>query len=212
MCRIAACLTLVAGTMLAQNAKIPGWLLAGDNPAAYAAGLDSEVKHSGNNSAAVGCALGKCRGFATLMQAIQADRYRGSRVRLTAWVKASKVDMANLWMRVDGAGATLALDNMRFHRAHGTFDWRQQQIVLDVPDIGFTIHYGLIVAGAGQAWVDDFTLEAVDKHVKTTNALRKPAPAPNRPSEEQFEKLPSQPFNTDFEQPPGTAPAALRNP
>lgn len=199
-------LVLLCAAAFGQSARIPGWFLAGTNPHAFAMALDSEVKHGGSNSASLGCAQGNCQGFATLMQTIRADRFRGQRVRLTAWVKASSVQEANIWLRVDGAGATLVLDNMQDRRAHGTFDWRRQQIVLDVPDIGFTVNYGLIVAGNGQAWVDDFVLETVDKHVRTTVSGIRPIPSPGRLSDEQFQKLPSLPLNPDFEQPPGAAP------
>ena len=200
--RFAPCIALFCGAAFAQSMKVPGWHLAGTNPAAYAMGLDSVVRHGGNNSAAVGCAQGNCQGFSTMMQTIRADPFRGRRVRLTAWVKASNAAMANMWMRVDGAGAMLVLDNMQNRRAHGTFDWRQQQIVLDVPDIAFTLNYGLMVAGNGQAWVDDVALEVVDRHVRTTASPGRPTPMDVRWTDEQFQKLPSQPVNTDFEQPP----------
>jgi hypothetical protein len=204
MPRCVALAALLCAAAFPQSAKIPGWFLTGNNPRAYAIGLDNEVKHAGAASAAMGCALGKCQGFATLMQTFRADKLRGKRVRLTAWVKAANSSRANIWMRVDGAGATLAFDNMEHRKARGTFDWRQQQIALDVPDIAFTVSYGLILEGNGQAWVDDFTFEIVDKHVKTTAPAGHSSPANQRLTDEQFQKLPPQPVNTDFEQPPGT--------
>ena len=83
--------------------------------------------------------------------------------------------------------------------ASGTFDWRQQQIVLDVPRDAVTINYGLILAGGGQAWVDDFAFEVVDKHVKSTNKLEREVPSRPIPPD-RFFTLPMDAVNTDFEQ------------
>ena len=159
------------------------------------------MQHSGKASASIRCREKRCSAFGTLMQTFSAVEYRGQRLRLTGWVKASKADRANIWMRVDAADAMLTFDNMEHRQAHGTFEWKQQKIVLDVPDDALTINYGLIFEGPGQAWVDDFVFEEVGKRVRSTNLWDRPSPMRNGISQERFFRLPTSAVNTDFEQP-----------
>jgi len=199
---IAAGIALAAAAW-AQGAKVPGWFLAGSNPKAFAIHVDDDVRHGGNASANIRCVQDRCGGFGTLMQTFSALEYRGQRLRLTAWVKAAKAGRANIWMRVDGGDGTLTFDNMEHRQTRGTFEWRQQQIVLDVPDDALTINYGLILDGRGQAWVDDFVFEIVEKRVRSTNLIRQPAVSPRGGiSPERFRRLPQFAVNADFEQPP----------
>ena len=103
----------------------------------------------------------------------------------------------------------LTFDNMEHRSSHGTFDWRLQQIVLDVPDYAATINFGLTLAGAGQAWVGDFVFEVVDKRVKSTNVIQQPKPS-GALSEERRRSLPEDAVNTDFEQPEESETTWLR--
>ena len=190
----------------AQNAKVPGWFLSGRNARDYAIHIDNDIRHSGKASAGIECKQKRCSGdgFGPLMQTFNAVAYRGQRLRLTAWVKASKADTANIWMRVDGPDGMLTFDNMSRRQAHGTFEWKRQQIVLDVPDDALTINYGLILAGSGQAWVDDFFFEEVDRKVRSTNTLHDPITTRTGLTQERFLRLPESAVNPDFEASPGT--------
>jgi hypothetical protein len=204
--------TVAAGALLcavafAQTAEIPGWSFS--RGSGYDVALDSDVRHGGARSAVIGCAVGRCPGFAMLTQTIRAEPFRGQRLRLSGLVKAANVRRANLWMRVDGAGAVLAFDDMEKRRARGTFDWRRQQIVLDVPDFAYAINYGLILDGDGEAWVDDLALEPVEKTVKVTNTLRVASAVRSGMSPAHSGTLLATPANMDFEQ---VAPPAVQLP
>ena len=181
---------------------VPAWFLAGNNAPSYSIGLDSETKHGGANSAHIRCRDKSCGGFGTLMQTFRADEYRGSRIRLSAWVKSDRAGRANLWMRVDGfQRVTLDFDNMQNRPMSGTKDWRRQEVVLDVPPTAASISYGLILSGAGQAWVDDITLNIVDRKVRHTGSFpkRDDGPPPSDAELSMMARMPLRPQNLDFE-------------
>ncbi len=102
--------------------------------------------------------------FATLMQAVGADAYRGTRLRLSAELKGAAAGRAALWLRVDDRrGTPLAFDNM-LHRSgdgapSGSFEWTGRSIVLDVPEAAASIHFGAMLVGAGRLWARNFRLD-----------------------------------------------------
>ena len=79
-----------------------------------------------------------------------------------------------------------AFDNMDNRAKGGPFDWRQEVIVLDVPESAAYIYFGLILDGNGTARLDDAVLELVDWKTKLTGsqfvevARRELAPAEGR--------------------------------
>jgi hypothetical protein len=121
---------------------------------------------------------------------------------MTAYVKSKDVEnMAGLWMRVesiDGKGNyCLSTDMMGDRPIKGTNDWKQYEVVLDVPDEDSAqIFFGVLLFGKGQVWVDDFKFEVVDKTVKTTGGVREPV----KGKHELSKGLPKEPKNLDFEQ------------
>ena len=110
-------------------------------------------------------------GFATVMQEIAADDYRGRRVRLFAQVRGDRIeDWAGLWMRVDGEGAkVLAFDNMQRRPFTGTFDWRPASVVLEVPADATKVAFGILQNGNGGTFVGAISLDQVGNDVATTN-------------------------------------------
>ncbi len=200
----------------AQDSDVPGWSLAGNSRELYAISVDRQVKHGGNNSGTIWCNSLDCSRpmvvpmgeyqfaqdrFGTLSQSFRADSYRQKRVRLTAWVRSEAAGRANIWMRVDGPdGEVLAFDNMqrRKQATTGTTDWHQQEIVLDVSRQAAAIFYGLILEKSGQAWVDDFAFEIVDRKVKSTN-MGGGRGGGNSRARLALAAKPMEPLNTDFE-------------
>ena len=142
------------------------------------------------------------------MQTIRADDFRGQRIRLSGWVKSDHAGGASLWMRIDGfragrqtGSAMLDFDNMSGRGMSGTKDWKFQVVVLEVPTEAATVNFGLILEGAGQAWVDDMKLEAVSRKVHRTGhfELRQDGPAPAPYELAAQAARPRQPENLDFE-------------
>lgn len=186
--------TLVTASLLAGSALIAqetpkGWFPAGSHPKDYLMSLDTNTVHAGKASACVQSRTPEPTGFGTLMQTCSADTFRGQRVRLSAYLRASQVkDWAGLWMRVDGPkGEPLAFDNMQDRPIKNTSEWTKHEIVLDVPGDSQQVAFGLLLTGAGQVWIDDLNFEIVGKDVPTTGS------GPTK-------RVPAAPVNLDFEE------------
>ena len=167
--------------------EIPqGWLIGGSNPNDYKLSVDTETFHTKSPSGVVKSTKNNPSGFATLMQEFQAKKYLGKRMRLKAFIKTKSVDgWAGLWMRVDGAGhEVLSFDNMKNRQLTGTNDWKQYEVVLDVPKDSKLIAFGILLSGKGNVWIDDIKFEEVTKAVESTNMEK---------------SLPSSPSNLNFQ-------------
>jgi hypothetical protein len=143
----------------------PGWGGGGEG---YEIAVDEKVAHAGKQSGRIHHAAGAAdakAGFGTLTQClVAADTYRGGRVRFSGFVRTDKVDggWAGLWMRVDGPeDKPLAFDNMATsNRAIvGTTDWKEYEIILDVPAEATQFCFGMLLSGSGTAWADDLKIE-----------------------------------------------------
>ena len=155
-----------------------GWWHAGSNPTAFAVGVDRRITHGGWASARIQ-SLPAATGFGSLMQVASAERYRGKRIRFSAWVRAEAVARnAGLWLRVDGQDRdpkhSLAFDAMADRPIAGTRDWRRYEIVLDVPAQAASLAFGAHLSASGTIWVDDVKLEIVDASVPVTDASASP--------------------------------------
>jgi hypothetical protein len=192
-----AAVAVVFCVSVAHGDPPTGWFAAGSDPTSYDFRTDAVEKHAGKASASLQSKDTAADGFGTLMQMFRADDYRGQRVRMTGWVKAKEVEgWAGLWMRVDGAEkSSLAFDNMQQRAIKGTAEWKQYALVLDVPDSGVAISFGVLLAGKGQVWVDDFHFEKVDNTVPVTDM--KVTPGDNKTTVR--EETPKRPANLDFE-------------
>jgi len=174
--------------MVTNNNAPDGWIMTGETPSDYETGLDNRIVHSGTHSAYLRSIDEKARGFATLMQQIKSDRYRGERLRFSAFVKSMDVrGSAGLWMRIDhSSGEVLAFDNMMNRPIKGTNEWNHFSVVLDVPVKSEVIAFGILLNGHGQVWMDELSFEIVDESVPVTEQN----PADN---------LPEEPINLNFE-------------
>ncbi|MBP0578984.1 hypothetical protein J8I29_06685 [Labrys sp. LIt4] len=169
-----------------------GWSISGSRADAYDMGID-DVEQAAlirfKYSADASDFADKANAFGTLMQSIVADAYRGKRVMLTALLKAEDVNgAATMWMRIDGTRKdSLRFDNMETRSVngalHGTTDWSERHIVLDVPEDAESIHFGFYLRGTGSAWARTFDLTEVGDDTAVTATAR-----PDR----------SKPINLDF--------------
>lgn len=165
----------------------------------YSMTVDTSVKHSGNASASVAFACGAADGFGSLAQAIAADDFHGKRVRLSGWLKTENAQEAGLWMRLDGEKRLLGFDNMMPRAVKGTNDWKQYDVILDVPPETVNILFGTLLAGTGRVWVDDMKLEVVGKEVAVTNQLSLAEMQTDTPNRISKKKEIKQPTNLGFE-------------
>jgi hypothetical protein len=196
-----ACAALgVAAALLATaprdaRAEPPAdWFGGGEG---YERSLDATEKHGGKSSGCLKSTGDGANAFGTLLQFFKAEKYRGKRLRLSAFVKSEDVEgWSGLWMRVDGKEKTgLAFDNMMGRPIKGTNGWEKYEIVLDVPDDAEEIYYGALLAGKGKVWVDDVTFDAVGKDVAATGLEVAPMDRQGDPNP----NVPDAPKNLDFE-------------
>ena len=175
-----------------------GWALVGPQLQAYTVRLDATQQHGGGYSALLECSVRDLESFGALQQFFRADNLRGQRVRLRGYLRSRDLELwAGLWMRVDGAEASqLAFDNMWQRPVRGNTEWSQYDIVLDVPEAAVQIAYGVTLAGSGRLWIDDISIEAVDKSVPTTDMGQAPIPGKMQVPND----LASVPQNTGFEE------------
>ena len=130
-------------------------------------------------------------GFGTLMQSISASRYTGRRVRFAAAIRAHEVsDWAGLWLRVDTASGPHDIDNMHDRALSQTTQWQEASVVLDVPQEATSLHFGILLSGAGSVDLAQPRFETVSTDVPVT---AKPSPP-----------LPDEPQALNFGQPAAT--------
>lgn len=159
-----------------------GWFMAGSHPAEYGAGLlprgrgyDGrrviQLRYRGAEPPG---------GFGTVMQSIDAARYRGRRVRLRVMLRGQEIsDWAGAWLRVDAANGARVLDNMQDRPLRGTTAWTAAANVLDVGEEAASVHFGVLLAGAGAVDLASPRFEVVGADVPVTQAARSPlAPEP----------------------------------
>jgi hypothetical protein len=164
--------------------EVKGWYLAGSNPKNYEIGTENSTERSGKVAYLKSVKNGT--GFGTIMQTFIPTNYLGKRVRLTGYIKSSKVNgWAGMWFRIDGENnKMLGFDNMQNRAIKGETAWTQYSIVLDVPQESKNIAYGVLLAGQGNIWIDNLEFEVVDKSVPTNGTST----------------TPTEPVNTNFEE------------
>ncbi|MEK5488771.1 MULTISPECIES: helix-turn-helix transcriptional regulator [Lysinibacillus] len=168
--------------------QVKGWMLSGANPELYKFHTDDKVFHSGKRSGVLySTAASANQGqFATMMQGFQATDYKGKRLKMSCYLKTADATKCGAWMRIDnGTGDTIQFDNMDQRSVTGSTEWNHYSIVLDVPEEGDSIYFGVLLIGSGKVWADGFRFEEVDDKVPTTNMLSQ-------------EHLPTHPANLDF--------------
>lgn len=172
----------VATSKMDRGARGYGWISLGSHPQDYETEASSEV------SGYIKSRVSEPRGFGNLMRTIEAGKYRGKRVRMSAYVKSTEIaNWAGLWMRVDGPeNEVLSFDNMQNRAVKYTTDWRKYEIVLDVPENSVGISYGIVLSGTGQAWFDSLQFAVVGNDVPTTDMMG---------SSEIDESPPTEPIN-----------------
>ena len=158
-------------------AELKGWVLAGSAPQDYHVGYDGNSGVFSKISARLSLKPdAKGDGFGTVMQTISAENYRGKRLRFSALLRPRGVDSgAGLWFRVDAAdGRVLAFDNMQSRPVLGTQNWNRYNVVLEVPEGGQRLAYGVLLIGKGTVGIDELQFDVVGNDVATTDMMTLP--------------------------------------
>ena len=170
------------------------WRVSGTHHVNYRAGLlPGTITYDGSRVVRLRLREGVADavGFGTLMQSISASRYTGRRVRFAAAIRAHEVsDWAGLWLRVDTASGSHDIDNMHDRALRQTTQWQEATVVLDVPEEATSLHFGVLLSGAGAVDLAQPRFETVSTDVPVT---AQPSPP-----------LPDEPQALDFGQPAAT--------
>lgn len=174
---------LLIGMILTFSSfEIPkGWVLTGNHNSKYQMGVDKGSGKDGKEVMTIKSVdkIDDNKIFGASATMSLPAQYLGKRVRLTGLIKTKEVsDWAGFWFRVDGQkGEVLAFDNMKDGKTNrsitGTNNWKQCDLVLDVPFDAKQIVYGALLHGTGQIWFENVALEIVNSSVPTTGELLK---------------------------------------
>jgi hypothetical protein len=161
----------------------------------YTGGVDTSVAHSGKASAYIATSdvftATEPMASAEMNASISANPYRGERVRLSGYVKASGTLWAVMAMHVTGqeveAGSRrdqrpliLGGDTMTDRPILGTGEesgWQRYETVLDVPPEAVSLGLNFRMEGMGRIWLDDVVIEVVGKDVATTDMYSRSEPS-----------------------------------
>jgi hypothetical protein len=156
------------------------WFWSGEHIQKYRYGTDSQVLHGGKASAYVNTATAGADEDAGLLQIVSTQAYAGKRISFSAYLKTQNVEnWAGLEVQVnDVSGNILAEDNMEYNSVSGTTDWKEYNIVVDVPENAFQIRFGPYMKGTGKVWIDDAQLKVVGNDVTVTSPTITPGSKP----------------------------------
>lgn len=179
---------LAASSLLAvaqPSSKLPDpWLVTGEEPGQYAAGVDADGSITGTPGAKyLRHVRGDGESWATLMQYFSAKEYRGKRVRLEADVKTRDVTgWSGVWLRIDNAKRyNASFYNTQDDPISGNSEWVHRTIVLQSDDDARTINFGVIGGGTGETWIRNVAFEVVPDDVPLSawkGAKLREAPTP----------------------------------
>jgi hypothetical protein len=149
------------------------WFMAGSAPDHYEVGLlPAAVTPDGARVVQLRLAADAPdqSGFGTLMQSITANLHFGRKVRFSAMIRPVEVaGWAGLWMRVDTAHGAVEFDNMQNRPLRESADWARPEIVLTVPGDAISIHFGVLLDGAGAVEFSQARFEDVEDSVPVTS-------------------------------------------
>jgi len=131
--------------------------------------VDQEC-HSGARCAMLtGVSNPPANAFGNLIQALPAGGYLHRRIRLRAAIRVTQSSSggsptrAQMWLRLDRADHTVAfLENMNGRPVTSPL-WKTYDIETDVPGDVSQLVFGVMLFGAGSAWVDDVSLDVLSE-------------------------------------------------
>jgi hypothetical protein len=135
--------------------------------------LDNQVVHSGRWSARFDRDSASSRSFSVITKSIPVD-FAGGELELHGFLRTKDVTgFAGLWMREDGDGQMLKLENMSSQHVNGTRDWAEYSINLPINPNARSLVFGVLLSGTGTLWVDDLRLLVDDKPIAQASPVKR---------------------------------------
>ena len=149
-----------------------GWFLDKED-LTYKLGIDDAKAHSGDGAAFIVGNNANKNDWNSLSQIIRVNDFAGKRIRVTGWMKSENLsDYASLWMRIDDYKSRVNADVFNNRVMTGSNDWKQYEIILDVPENANTISFGMLLHRNGKAWIDDLKIEVVGQNIYSTESIK----------------------------------------
>jgi serine/threonine protein kinase len=157
-----------------------GWSADASQPGQYRVGIDHRLLYQGKPTLFVRSMVPHPAGEVTISQSFSARKYRGKRVRLSAWLRTDRADLS------PAPQVLLNIDQLSEPaRPSGTGPWKRYEVVEDVPELTEDLGFAVRFMGTGTLWAGHFAFEAVEASVPLTN---RPSVLPNAPENLDFTK------------------------
>ena len=135
--------------------------------------VDNQVVHSGKWSVRFDRTSASEGGFSVITRSIPVD-FAGAEVELRGYFRTKDVTgSAGLWMREDGEGQMLKLENMASQHVDGTREWSEYTIKLPIDANARQLVFGVLLAGTGTLWADDLRLLVDDKPIAQAKTMER---------------------------------------
>src|SRR5262249_45718160 len=146
-----------------------GWLLTAPITDKFEASSDAKVTFRGKPSARLQSDVMRAD-LASLVQTIDADQYRGKRIRYSTFAKTKRVEgWTGAWIRIDSRHNEFrSYEDTHNVNLQGDHDWTALTLVVDVPEDARSIDLGLSQEGSGTSWFGPVSVETVENNVRTT--------------------------------------------
>lgn len=154
-------------------------------------GIDPTVRYKGTPSPFLNATAKLPRIYGVISQWIDAEPYRGKRMRFSAYIKTQgvKICAGPMFGLVGGEHARNYI--MKNRPIKGDTDWKRYEYVADVDDDADSLVLGMNLTGKGKVWMNHLAFEEVgrDVPVSSEKLVYRYSNKPN---------VPKAPANTDF--------------
>jgi C-terminal processing protease CtpA/Prc len=160
----------LAFTPIANGTTPSGWYT---NPSTTV-NVDNHVAHSGRWSVRFDRNSASEDGFSVITRSIPVD-FAGGNVELHGYLRTKDVaGYAGLWMREDGEGQMLMLENMASQHVGGTREWSEYTIKVPIDAKARQLFFGVLLVGTGTLWADDLRLLVDGKPIAEAKPMDRP--------------------------------------
>lgn len=136
--------------------------------------VDNVMVHGGRWSVRFNRGADSAKGFSVITRSIPVD-FTGGEIELRAYLRTKDVaGYAGLWMREDGEGQMLRLENMSSRHVDGTRDWAEYTIKLPIDDKAQQLYFGALLSGTGTMWADGLRLLVDGKPIAEAKPFDRP--------------------------------------
>ena len=148
-----------------------GWAAAQSEPGQYRVSLDHQLLFQGKPTLSVRSLVSDPSGSASVAQEFDARQYRGARVRLTGYLRTTRV-ATQASLGLSALGGDIDFPQSSAVAVSGTKLWQRHEVVMDVPDTAGLIRILVDLTGAGSLWAANLGFERVSSQVPLTEPRR----------------------------------------